>query len=56
MESTVGIPPHPMDRIENIINTVEDVAERFASQLSGTEKGLLNEVLNLVKDLSITLS
>lgn len=54
MESAVGIPPHPMDRIENIINTVEDVAERFASRLSGTEKGLLDEVLNLVKDLSIT--
>jgi len=43
-----------MSDVTNIINVVEDVAERFNSQLSSTEKKLLDEVLNLVKDLNVT--
>lgn len=40
--------------ITNIIDVVDDVTERFNSQLGSTEKKLLDEVLNLVKGLSVT--
>lgn len=43
-----------MDEITNIIDTVEDVADKFSSQIGSTEKRLLDEVLNLVKELNVT--
>lgn len=43
-----------MSEIKQIIDTIEDVSDVFNNRLSGTEKKLLDEVLNLVKGLNTT--
>ena len=43
-----------MSSINDIIKTIDEANEQFASRLSSTEKRLLNEVLNLVKELSMS--
>ena len=43
-----------MSSINDIIKTIDEANEQFASRLSSTEKRLLNEVLNLAKELSMS--
>lgn len=43
-----------MSEIKNIIDTIDNVNDKFSSRLSATEKKLLDEVLNLIKQLNVS--
>lgn len=45
-----------MDKIDNIINTIEKASTQFGGSLSATEKNLFNEVMNLAKNLKTNSS